>query len=40
MAIPTAACPAPWKRKVWSVSFLPLALRAVRIPARATLREI
>ena len=26
-----------WKRNVWSVSFLPLALRAARMPASATL---
>ena len=35
-AMPMAASPAPWKRKVWSLSFVLVAFRAARMPARAT----
>ena len=36
-AIPIAASPAPWNKKVWSCNLVFVALTAARMPARATL---
>ena len=37
LAIPKAASPAPWNRKVWSCNLVLVAFTAAKMPARATL---